>query len=430
MDTRRTLQQQRQRHAIRISNRAELETKYGDILGPMADANPSAYLLCAALKKLTPPVLVTDGVAKEWFKHNRGKLKYVSKAGDLEVHCGARIRDSGRRGMEAEVLRTWLRENVSVDASATTCRTWLNKEWSSDGRLRSVYDVEETIGELLRTSAYAACFGDDTSAEKLAEQLGEGQPPVYTTAAILRQWFQKYHPRADPKSIATVAELEAFLGDDLRSKYQGIPRRQLVQALSQRRCPVLVPDKVARGWLEQHGIPILKRPAQSVPAPCKRPAAAVFEGNAPPGKRQRKDVSSEPLPGPSLTPIASAMELERACGMRYRREYTDLGLGMQAEGDAAYSGGLGLCCQSLCMSKLVEAIQIGRWSHPWQCSRIQPLAYRPSNMVLCRWPPGLASPGEVFAGTRRVCTSLGTAEVAGRTRTAAGALGERQRIAP
>ena len=84
--------------AIRISNRAELETKYGDILGPMADANPSAFRLCAALKKLTPPVLVTDGVAKEWFKHNRGKLKYVSKAGDLEVHCGARIRDIGRRG--------------------------------------------------------------------------------------------------------------------------------------------------------------------------------------------------------------------------------------------------------------------------------------------------------------------------------------------
>ena len=53
--------------AIRISNGAELETKYGDILAPMADANPSALRLCGTLKKLTPPVLVTDGVAKEWF---------------------------------------------------------------------------------------------------------------------------------------------------------------------------------------------------------------------------------------------------------------------------------------------------------------------------------------------------------------------------
>ena len=90
---------------------------------------------------------------------------------------------------------------------------------------------------------------------------------------------------------------------------------------------------MARLWVEKHRGPILKRPAQAVSVPCKRPAAAVSERSGPPGKRQRKEVLPEPSSGPSLTPIDTAIELERACGMRYRREYTDLGLGMQGRGD-------------------------------------------------------------------------------------------------
>ena len=44
--------------AISISCRAELQEKYGDILQSMADENPTAYRLCAALKKMSPSVLV------------------------------------------------------------------------------------------------------------------------------------------------------------------------------------------------------------------------------------------------------------------------------------------------------------------------------------------------------------------------------------
>ena len=127
---------------IRISSRAELESKYGDTLATMADEYSTPYRLCAALKKRSPPVLVTDAVAKEWFKYNRSALKYISKAGDLEVHCGARIREGGGRGMEAESLRTYLREELSIDVSAVTYKTWQSKDWSSDGALRSVYDIE------------------------------------------------------------------------------------------------------------------------------------------------------------------------------------------------------------------------------------------------------------------------------------------------
>ena len=50
--------------SISISGRAELEAKYGEILPSLADSHPSAYRLCKALRQLTPPVLVTDGVAK------------------------------------------------------------------------------------------------------------------------------------------------------------------------------------------------------------------------------------------------------------------------------------------------------------------------------------------------------------------------------
>ena len=44
--------------AISISSRAELQEKYGDTLQSMADENPTAYRLCAALKKMSPSVLV------------------------------------------------------------------------------------------------------------------------------------------------------------------------------------------------------------------------------------------------------------------------------------------------------------------------------------------------------------------------------------
>ena len=122
------------------------------------------------------------------------------------------------------------------------------------------------------------------------------------------------------------------MGDDLRAKYHGIPRRMLVTVLSRRRCPVLVSEKLVRIWQEQYGIPVLKRPAQSVSLPHKRPAASVSVNSAPAGKRRRTDVSGRSAEAP-LTVSNSVLELEYACGQRYRREYTDLGLGMQGQGD-------------------------------------------------------------------------------------------------
>ena len=159
------------------------------------------------------------------------------------MHCGARIREAGAHCIDGESLRTWLREEQKVDVSVVSCNTWLKKDWSSDGVLRSVHDLEEQIGDLLRMQRYAQSFSSDASADVLAEQLIEGQPPVYTTGSLLRQWYTKFHHGAGAKRIATVAELEAFMGDDLRAKYHGISYKMLVTVLSRRRCPVLVGQK-------------------------------------------------------------------------------------------------------------------------------------------------------------------------------------------
>ena len=122
------------------------------------------------------------------------------------------------------------------------------------------------------------------------------------------------------------------MGDDLRGKYHDISCRMLVTVLARRRCPVLVTKKVTETWLAHYGIPVLKRPAQSVSVACKRPAASVSANSAPSAKRRRTDVSDGSAEV-SLTVLNTVLELEHACGHRYRREYTDLGLGMQGQGD-------------------------------------------------------------------------------------------------
>ena len=130
--------------AVQVSTSGDLQEQYGDVLQQLAEEHSSAYKLCRALRKLTPPVFVTDGVATEWFKRYRGDLQYINSAGHLELICGARIReDETTTGMQAEALRVWLRQNLSVEAAVSTCQTWRLKDWSSAGKLLSIMDVEQ-----------------------------------------------------------------------------------------------------------------------------------------------------------------------------------------------------------------------------------------------------------------------------------------------
>ena len=59
----------------------------------LADEYPTTFKLCGALRKQSPPVLVSAGVAKEWFKYHCDDLKYIGNKGALEKLCVSTIRE-------------------------------------------------------------------------------------------------------------------------------------------------------------------------------------------------------------------------------------------------------------------------------------------------------------------------------------------------
>ena len=327
--------------AVKIESAEDLEEKYGDLTRQYAVDNPTAYLLCKAYRARTPPVFITDGVAKQWFlKYCGGDTTHIDCAGHLEMQYGQRIRDdSDANGLDSAALSAWLRRVVSVSASARTCETWLSRDWSSSGKLLSTRAVEDALGERLRLQQYRQACVDIEAARVTAQRLAEGQPPHLVDGLLLHQWYQQYHPDAGPLRIETAAELEAQLGAELRTSYRGLGCRALCSALAKRRKPVLVTVQLCRTWLEAHSIPdpapgrIRKRPAAAGAPVRKRPAAASWNDGA---ARKRPAVapaaepavssaaSSSGLPAPVT--LKGAVALEDACGDRYRREFCDLGL--------------------------------------------------------------------------------------------------------
>ena len=108
---------------------------------------------------------------------------------------------------------------------------------------------------------------------------------------MLRQWYAKYHPDSGPLRIASAAELEVLLGDDLRTYYGDLKDRSLHTALRQRIKPVLLDRQIVRTWIEQHRPEAVsrKRPAAAI----KRPAAAQSVSDDVPRSRRR---SAQPRP--------------------------------------------------------------------------------------------------------------------------------------
>ena len=90
--------------ARKVSSAEELENL--GFVHEVADANPSPYKLCQALRARTPPILASDGVAKEWFRQYRGSMKYVHSAGDLEKICGDVYCESSASACGMEYLST------------------------------------------------------------------------------------------------------------------------------------------------------------------------------------------------------------------------------------------------------------------------------------------------------------------------------------
>ena len=101
------------------------------------------------------------------------------------------------------------------------------------------------------------------------------------------------------------------MGDELRIQYAGLGDWALCTALGQRRKAVEVSRKVCRTWLEQY--------ATVAEPPAKKGRRAIE-----PPEVSAAASSSGPQAGIKLL---GAKAVEEACGPRYRREVTDLGLG-------------------------------------------------------------------------------------------------------
>ena len=168
----------------------------------------TARQLVLALRKKDPPLIVTDGVAEQWFNKFWGAddMQHVENAGHLESLYGERIRaDARMEEQSGQTLAAWPRKELSVSAPPRVCQTWLSRDWSSTGGLYHPAAVEEQLGDRLRLPQYRQDFHSDDSAQRLSQVLSESQPPYKVSSAILRQWYTKYHPDSGSLRCSTAA---------------------------------------------------------------------------------------------------------------------------------------------------------------------------------------------------------------------------------
>ena len=146
---------------VRITSTDELEREWGDSIRHLAQEQPTAYLLCQALRKLSPPILVSDAIAGRWLR-DHGGVQVKSKAdsaGHLEMHWGARIREHlAGGGIEPGALANWMLTTLGVSVPTRVCQTWLTRDWASSGKLLLCQDVEAQLGDRLRLAEYMDRF--------------------------------------------------------------------------------------------------------------------------------------------------------------------------------------------------------------------------------------------------------------------------------
>ena len=161
---------------------------------------------------------------------------------------------------------------------------------------------EEQLGERLRLAEFKAYFADAAAAQRLSEVLREREPFVVVSALVLQQWYSKYHPDSPAARYHTAEDLEEAMGDDLRRDYSGLGYAALKSALGKRRKVVEVTPQVCRKWIQQY--------SAAAPEP----------------------VAGAGSPSRIVLELAGAQAVDEAVGARYRREVTDLGLGVCTDG--------------------------------------------------------------------------------------------------
>ena len=263
---------------------------------------PTPFLLCASLLRRQPPVLVSITIAKHWLRLHAGVRvqSRIENADELERDWGSSIREYFLADVDPIVLARWMLTTSGVSVPSRVCETWLARDWATAGGLVVCHAVEEQLGERLRLEEFRACFVDYASAKALSEVLRERQPPVRVPAHVLCQWYSKYHPDSPTQRYHTSCALEDDMGDDLRRDYAGLGYQALQTALGKRRKIIQVSASVCRRWVQQYS--------------AAAPQAAAAAGAA----------SSSGI----VTQLIGAKEVEEVVGVRYRKEVTDLGLGL------------------------------------------------------------------------------------------------------
>ena len=234
----------------------------------------------------------------------RSSLRRIYSVLKLEEEFGDSMRASGCT--KPEEVRRFLQEEHGVLVSEQTAKTWLQGSWPRRG-VSTKEDLEAKAGNRLRLDQYRKCFTNAEKVQELSEDLLESDPKVEVCSEILLEWYNEYHPDSGPLKYKTAEEMEKALGDELRDKYYKMKYRPLTSALGKRKKAVLISQRTCRTWLANFAS-WMDTDDEAEPRPKKR--IRVSRG------RQAKIKVSTPE------------ELESICGCKYRREVSDLGLGM------------------------------------------------------------------------------------------------------
>ena len=165
----------------------ELQAQYGDLLqqAPLSEC-PSAYLLHSALRRRSPPIDVSAGVVRSWWN--------TYKAGRVEL------------------------------------------------TVSSAKELEEKYGDLVKALAV-----NNTSGYLLVRALRGGQPPVYISDGVARQWLKQYF---NLSQIDNAGHLESRYGEPLREhiKQHPLDATGVSQWLVSQH-QVSVPARICQHWL-------------------------------------------------------------------------------------------------------------------------------------------------------------------------------------
>ena len=110
------------------ANSEDFETRYGDLVAREFPDFTTAYTLKRALASRVPPIIISEGILKNWFDKYRlpaGAVK-VADAAALQDQCGAILPAlAARTSRVSDIMRELKTMTPSVHASHNVITRWL-----------------------------------------------------------------------------------------------------------------------------------------------------------------------------------------------------------------------------------------------------------------------------------------------------------------